>query len=269
MESTSQWITALGNSFNDILKTIIAQLPNVLTALALFIAGWILAKILKMLILRLATGVDRIYQTTWLKDKQVEAERRYTFSRFLSEIVFWFVILFFLSVSVETLGLELFSKWMKGLYSFVPNIFASFVIIFFGYILSSTLKVSISRLKIKDAVLFSQLVSIAVLTLTVLLGLAQLGINIRLLTNILTITIGVLLGGCGLAFGLGAASTVGNIIAAHYIKKNYEPGQVVKISDMEGKILELTPTTVVIATSEGKATLPAKQFNDQVVVLSE
>ena len=35
----------------------------------------------------------------------------------------------------------------------------------------------------------------------------------------------------------------------------------------EGRILELTDTTVILETTEGRASLPAKVFNEQPIVL--
>ena len=58
-----------------------------------------------------------------------------------------------------------------------------------------------------------------------------------------------------------------DLIGAHYMKRQFQPGQIARIGDIEGEILELTATGVVLATPEGRTLVPAKAFNQQALVL--
>jgi ribosomal protein S1 len=70
-----------------------------------------------------------------------------------------------------------------------------------------------------------------------------------------------------LAFGLGAGTTVSNIIASRYVRKNYQVGQQIRIHELEGKILEINPTGIVVDTKSGRTFIPAKLFDTEASVL--
>jgi len=44
-------------------------------------------------------------------------------------------------------------------------------------------------------------------------------------------------------------------------------GQSVRIGDVEGRILEFTPTSVIIATRAGQVLVPAKEFGERNAVM--
>jgi len=88
-----------------------------------------------------------------------------------------------------------------------------------------------------------------------------------MLINLINIVLGATLFGGALAFGLGARVSVSNILAAYYLKSLYREGQQVKINDIEGQILQLTPTSVLLETSEGQVTIPAKEFSEKASTL--
>ena len=57
------------------------------------------------------------------------------------------------------------------------------------------------------------------------------------------------------------------MIGAHYLQQHYRPGQLAVMGEIEGEILELTPVSVVLATAEGRVTVPAKVFNEKATAL--
>ena len=59
-----------------------------------------------------------------------------------------------------------------------------------------------------------------------------------------------------MAFGLGARTAVSNILASYYLQKTYTPGHNVRIGEIEGEIIQITPTAVVLATPEGRTLVP-------------
>ena len=94
-----------------------------------------------------------------------------------------------------------------------------------------------------------------------------LGIQSTLLTVVVAVSLGALLGGATLAFGLGSSPAVANIIAVFYILKTYRVGQHVRVGDVEGEIVEITQTGVFIAVPEGRMLVPGRRFTDEVSLL--
>lgn len=112
-----------------------------------------------------------------------------------------------------------------------------------------------------------KLAQIIIILLTGLIAFDQIGINVSILINLIIIIIGALLFGAAFAFGLGARESVSNILASYYLQKIYKVGQVIQIGGKKGRIIEITPTAVILEASEGQLYIPAKEFNKETSIL--
>jgi uncharacterized membrane protein YjjP (DUF1212 family) len=99
------------------------------------------------------------------------------------------------------------------------------------------------------------------------IGLDQVGIDITFLTILFAIVVGGLLLSVALAFGFGARDLVANLIGAQQLARLLELGQVARIDGIEGQVLELTPTSVILSTDEGRMAIPAKRFQEAAVLI--
>jgi small-conductance mechanosensitive channel len=110
-------------------------------------------------------------------------------------------------------------------------------------------------------------VQAGILVTAILVGAEQIGIKVTFLV-ILAAAVGIsLVGAVALALSLGAREYVANLIGAHYLRQRYSIGQLVRVAGHEGRILEQTETAVILETAEGRASIPAKVFNEQTIVL--
>lgn len=111
------------------------------------------------------------------------------------------------------------------------------------------------------------MVQAAILVTAILVGAEQIGIKVTFLV-ILAAAAGIaLVGAVAMALSIGSREYVANLIGGHYLRQRYTIGQHVRIAGFEGRILELTDTAVVLETADGRASLPAKVFNEQPIVL--
>ena len=90
----------------------------------------------------------------------------------------------------------------------------------------------------------------------------QVGIDTTLLVALVAILFGVLFGAIALAFSFGATTTIANLLAAQSIAQTYSAGDSIRIGDIEGKILRITRTSLVLETREGQTLVPAKRFSE-------
>jgi len=90
-----------------------------------------------------------------------------------------------------------------------------------------------------------------------------------LLVVLTAVILGALLGGGALAFSLGARQMVSNLLAAQQLRQHYQVGDHIRIGELDGTVLEITARSVILETEEGRAQVPACQFDEQpCVVLS-
>jgi len=107
-------------------------------------------------------------------------------------------------------------------------------------------------------------VGAALLLLVVaVVAIDQVGIDSQLLIVATEILIASVIGGAALAFALGSRTTVGNILALHYLAQVYKVGQRVRLDDLEGEIVELKKTGVVIDSPAGRVFVPAREFSEK------
>ncbi|MEX1310769.1 MAG: hypothetical protein AB1Z65_10150, partial [Candidatus Sulfomarinibacteraceae bacterium] len=81
------------------------------------------------------------------------------------------------------------------------------------------------------------------------------------------VTLGSVLAAAALAFGLGARSSVANLIAAKYVAQFCEIGQKIQLEDVEGTVVGLTRTAVILETEKGRIIMPAELFQETHTLL--
>ena len=253
-----------------VLKTF---LPNLLGALALLLIGWLAAFVVRWLIHRFGKGLDAILAVIhrWLG--QEVTRPRWSVSNLVANVAFWITLAYTVSAAAEQLGLITFANWVLGLLGYLPRVLISAFILFIGYLISNGVRNVIVAVadsnNFQHGLSLGHLASGLILAFTLLLGLAQLGLDVAVFANIILLAAAALFGSAALAFGIGAGDAVRNIMASHYVRKAYRPGQKVRMQGLEGEILELTQVAVIVETGEGEASIPAQHFLENVALVVE
>jgi len=252
---------------------IIAYIPRLLTAAIVLIIGWLTARLLKAIIVRLVRGLDNLWHKYIIRKELAEVQHRYPPTKVVGEISFWLIVLFFASLSAEILGLAAFVSWISQVVSFFPLLIAGFVIIVAGFILSSLVRELVASAAVSagstQAELLGRVTQVIILVIAIVIGVDQIGIDITFLSIIAAILLSATLGAVAIAFGIGAKKHVENIISGHNVRRRYRSGDTIKIRDIEGKIVKIGSTEIVIDAAEGQVSVPTSLFNKETAVLIE
>lgn len=245
----------------DVLTAIIAHVPHVVGGLLLVLAGWLLARFLRLVITRL------IHTLNNLLDRQLHGSTLHfvristATEKLLGFVVFWATILMFITIAVRLVGFAAAAAWLDRLVVYLPSLVAGGLIIISGYILGTVARHLVTQTAasadIAQANLFGQIAQISFLIVGVVIGLGQVGVDVSFLIILLAIGFGAVLAGFALAFGLGARPLVENLIAVRHLRLFVRPGQLVEIGAERGKLLEFTTTGLVLETPEGRKLIPA------------
>lgn len=248
-----------------------AYLPVLLASLGLLMAGWVIAILLRIVTGRLLGGAYRLIKSRRLQDDVKAAGLEAAAPDWISRFVFWIVFSLFIVAAVDKLGLPVLSNLLSGFAFYLPNLLAAVLIILAGILGGHIARGAVSRLSASAGVarweLLGRSVQVAILLAAVLVAVDQVGIDIRFLVAMVIIILGSVFGGMALAFGLGARTLVGNLMASHYLGQIYRAGETVEIDGVRGRILEWTPTAVILDTPEGRTMIPAGHFGDRRSVL--
>jgi small-conductance mechanosensitive channel len=246
-------------------------LPRLIGALAIFLVGWILALLLRFAARRLVMGLDRLVPSHRVQKSLRRLGMEKPASDVIGGILYWIVLIFFLTAATETLGLPVVTTWLSGVALYLPRILSAALICFAGliggFLLRDLVASAASSAGLAFASALGHLAQIAALLVSILIAVDQVGINIDFLTSAIIASLAMIFFGGALAFGLGARTTVSNILASYYLQKSYSVGHVVRVGDQQGEIVEITPTAVILKSAEGRVLVPAKIFSEMISVL--
>ena len=256
----AQWVSDLTVRVQDFL-------PQLLGAALLVLAGWLLALLLRWLAGRLLARVlEQARRHTDLQEAVSDPGVRATIPKVVAGFVFWATWLFFVAAAIESLGFTVVTDVLGQAAYYLPNLLAAVVIVLVGLIVARLVRKAATGGARSAGVVHAERIGragqVLVIVVAVVVALDQIGIDAQLLVTLLTVIVAAALGSAGLAFGLGARGTVSNIIASHYVTQSYRVGQTVRIGEIEGEIIQTTPTAVLLATSDGRLLVPAGRFND-------
>lgn len=250
------------DGFQQFMETLGGFFPNLLTAVTLLLVGLIIAWLAKWFTQRLGSGLDRMLHTVGFTSFQLRL--KWSLADILGWVAYWLIILFFLTVAVDSLGLPDLADWLGRLFRHLPALLVAVVFVLAGFyggnLLRDRIREGAFTAGLQQANLLAGWARVIVILFAVILAMTQIGINVELFENVLIILVTTFLGSLALAFGLGAGPTVGNIIAARYLRNTYQPGQEIRINEIRGRILELTTTGVLLDTEEGRTFIPARIF---------
>ena len=272
MKESASILDALTAAFQNITAQVIEYLPRVAAALLVIIIGWLLARLLRLLIVRAIGRLDTLWQRLILKRGLEQRQARRTPIRVVGELVFWLLMLIFVTLATEILGLKIFGEWLKEIVSYLPLAAAGLLIVLVGFVISSLTRdlvaSTVASAGLSHGDLLGRTAQIIILFITIIIGIDQIGIDIAFLA-VVSIVLASILGSIALAFGLGARTHVSNIIAANQLRQLYQIGDRVRIDDIEGRIIDIMVSRVILDTETGNIDVPAKLFDEQVTIITE
>ena len=267
--SISEWMGAIENLLIDSFRRGSALLPGILAASLVLLLGLIVAGTSRFLIVRLLQRGRRLLPGRAFAEEESEFER--VIIRLVGGLVFWLFILVSAAVSVEVLGLSGLTSTLSGFARYVPRIIGAVLVVAAGIVAGNLAASWVSRTtraaNIAYARAAANAVKSAIILVASVVALTQAGIDSTILVVAIGTFLGAFLGAVALAFGLGARTTVSNLIAAHYLQRSYRVNQRIRIGEHQGRILEMRPTEVLLETAEGVTLVPAKDFAERTSVL--
>ncbi|HLS97378.1 MAG: hypothetical protein RBR91_10920 [Porticoccaceae bacterium] len=245
-----------------VLGTLVAYLPNLLGGVLVVVAGWLLARFLRLVITRLIRTLNHLLGRQLHGSSLQFVRISPAAERLVAALVFWITILVFLTVAVRLVGFSGAAGWLDRLVVYLPSLLAGGLIIVSGYVLGTIARNLVSHgaaaADIAEAPLLGHVAQGAFVVMGLVIGLGQVGVDVSFLIILIAIVLAAILGGFALAFGLGARTLVENLVAVRHLKQFLAPGQLAEIGGIRGQVLEFTATGVVLETAQGRRLIPAR-----------
>lgn len=265
------WISGLRTTYRELVEATAALLPNLLGAVLILLIGWGIAWLLRALILRMGDGLDHLFELAKRRAGQPSVELRWPLSRIVAYSVYWLAIVFFLTAATNLLGIPSVTELLSRILLYLPVLLVTAALLLVIYLASGLVgdlaESAAQRAGMAGATGLGRLVRIVIVAVAVVIAIGQIGIDNTLLVNVSTILFAASMGGAALAFGVGAAGDVQNMVASRRARKHYVAGQRIRIADIEGEIVEITRDAIVIDSEAGRTLVPARLLSEKASVL--
>jgi len=211
-------IQALTESFRNLGLQLVEFLPRLLAAVVLLGLGWLLAKGLRRLtirVLRLAR-VDEAAERAGFDDFLVQGGVRYTTVTLIASAVYWLLTLGVTLAVLSSLGLHTATDLFARLVQYIPNVIATIIVLIFGTLLAQFIQTAsytyLSNLGVSSARAISNVARMAVIVFVISLSLEQLSIGGQVLVSAFQIAFGAFCFALALAFGLGGREAAARVL---------------------------------------------------------
>jgi hypothetical protein len=218
-------ITELTQASQELAKAFAHYLPRMIVMLIIAFVGWVIAYLLKVLvrsILRLSK-FSRLSEnsgaTQLLKQAALPSS-----TELLSRFVFWVAWVGFILLGVSVLGIVGLEEYISRFFLFLPRLFVSLVILFFGLLAASFFSRAVLLAAVNANLRSSRLLSISIRVIISIFALSMvfevLGVAEQTALIAFGIAFGAIMLGLAIAFGLG-----GKDLAREFLEKRLVTGK--------------------------------------------
>jgi hypothetical protein len=186
-----------------------AFLPSLVGALLVLLLGWILAKVVRLLVFRflLVVRLDMASERAGIDDILARADIRQSPAELLAVLTQWLVMLVALMTAVNALGLSSVSDLLSQFLLYLPKVIAAVVALilglFFSSLLAGVVRTAAANAGLGEAHALAALARYGTVAFTVAVTLEELGIAPELVRSAFIILVGAVALAAALAFGFG------------------------------------------------------------------
>ena len=271
MDLIARSLDALDQRISALVQLLIERVPDLVGALLMVLLGWLVARLVRAGIRGLGTRINRGLDQMLRAERASRLRVSPTMLRLIGTAAFWIILLLFLAFATDLAGLTGVAEWLRSVLRYLPTLLFGVMIIVAGHLIGllvrDLLLEALASAQVEQRELVSRLAQTATFLTALIIGMHQVGVNVSFVTQVIAVALGSVLLAFSLAFGLGARGLVANLIGTHYLRRQFQPGARIRLGEIEGEILEITPTNVVIETADGRAHIPAYRFSEQVATL--
>ena len=205
-----------------------AFLPRLILALFILLVGWMLAKAIRLLVVKALRAIN-FYVLT----------ERAGIDRFLSQggirmdtigilgtLIYWLVVLASIMVAFNSLGLTNVTELVGRVTLFIPKVIVAVLILalgaYFARFIENTLLAYSRNIGLEDAEVLGRFARYAVLVFVVMIALEQVDVASELVRQSFLIILAGVVFALALAFGLGAQYRVSDLLEKWWPSKKLQ-----------------------------------------------
>lgn len=264
----------LGRALEQVIYKFFNALPGLVSAIVILIVGIIVSRLVRRTVSMFLSrsGVDKMAEKLNDIDIIQESNIKIVPSTLISKVLYYILILIFMMAATDALGMESVSKLVIDIVNYIPSLIAATLImalgVFFADLVKGGVMTTCQSIGIPSAKVIANFVFYFILINVVVTALGQAGIDTDFIKSNLTVLLGAVASAFALGYGIASKDLMASFLASFYSKERYEIGDRVCIEGVEGTIIELDNTAIVIQAEGKKVVFPmSKLTNEKVEIL--
>ncbi len=255
----------------EVLLKFASALPNVVGALAILLLGWLLAKIIAKALEKLlsAVKIDALGEKINETEFATKANLKIKVSVFLSKLVYYLLMLIFIMMATDVLGMEVVSGMVSDLITYLPRLLSALVLFILGIYLAEFIKnivyAACTALAIPSAKVIATFVFYLIFLTLTISAMAQASIDTALITSNLTVILGGVILAFSIGYGFASRDTMANFIASFYSKNKVKIGDMVSVDGSTGKVVAMDSISLTLQADGKIIIIPLSKLTSEKV----
>lgn len=250
----------------DLAAQVSTWLPRLLVAVLVLVVGWVVALVAQSAVRGLLRriGIDRLSEKAGFSDTLAEMRMDRSAASLLGRVVYWLVVIFFVSLALEGLGLTAVTETLQLLVGYLPNVLAALLVLILGsfiaHLAGDAIAALASQYGVSGSMLLGQSARWTLIFFAVILTLEQLHLDTSLITYVVLVFLGAAALALALALGLGTRDLAGQMVAGAHAREAFRIGDRIRVGGSIGELQRIGPATAIIETEDGYLSIPNHQL---------
>ncbi len=264
----------VGDTLLSMLNEVLLFIPRVLTFLIILIVGIIVARVVRTLLTKglRAIHFDNIADRAGVTRALELAGTRMDAAAVLATVVYWWILLAFIEMAVDNLGLTQITAFINSVLGYLPNVFVAILILIVGSLLANVVagvvRGAAGEAGLRTSGLLADVARWAILIFAFLAALTQLNVAQNMIFILFSALVGMIALAGGLALGLGGVDSARGLISGFSMGRMLQPGQRVQIGQQQGTVVRHDLNSTVVDTGGSQISIPnATLAHEQISLL--
>ncbi len=213
----------LTQAAQEIFRGFAHLLPRLIVMLVIVFVGWLIAYILRAIlrsILRFAK-FDRLSERAGASQLLNQAALP-TPTELVSRFVFWVAWIGFIMLGISVLGIGGLQEHVERFFFFLPRLFVSLLILFFGLLIASFISRAVLLAAVNSNLPSPRLLSISARTIIIIFVLSMVFEELGLAQQTMLLAFGIAFGavmlGLAIAFGIGGKDLAQQVLENRFLR---------------------------------------------------
>lgn len=269
-------INNAGDTLLSMLNEVLLFLPRIVTFLLILVAGVIVARVAQTLLTKglRAVHFDDVADRAGVTRALERAGTQMDAAAVLAVVAYWWILLAFVEMAVENLGLTQITAFINSVLAYLPNVFVAILILIVGSLLANVVagivRGAAGEARLATSDLLAGVARWSILIFAFLAALTQLNVAQNMIFILFAAFAGMIALAGGLALGLGGVDAARGLISGFAMGRVLQPGQRVQIGQQQGTVIRHDLNVTVVDTGSGLISIPNGALaHEQVTLLSQ